>query len=142
VCPQTLLLISFSIGLLLAPLSKMARQGNALFQGKVKLAGRIRGHDDLLPPAAVRCTNCHNAYRQATLSRVAPPHLNRSLLLDARQRRGGPPSRYDQAAFCRLLKSGADPAYVLISREMPVYEVNDEQCASLWAFLLEQGSTK
>jgi hypothetical protein len=137
-----LLLISFSIGLLLAPLSKMARQGHALFQGKVKLAGRIRGHDDFLPPEAVRCANCHNWNRQPGLSRIAPPQLDRSLLLDVRQRRGGPPSRYDQAAFCRLLKTGADPVYVLISREMPVYEVNDEQCASLWIFLLEQGSTK
>jgi len=141
VWPQTFLLTSLSIALLLAPLSKLATQGNALFQGREKLKGKIRGHDDWLPPEAVRCANCHNANRQPNLSRIAPPHIDRSLLLDPRQRRGGPPSRYEPASFCRLLRTGADPAYILIAREMPVYEVDDKQCASLWTFLLEKGST-
>jgi len=135
------LLISLGIALALTPLSKVARQGSALFEGREKLRGKIRGHDDWLPPEAVRCANCHQANRQQSLSRTAPPRLDRSLLLDSRQRRGGPPSRYDQASFCRLLRTGADPAYILIAREMPVYEMDDRQCASLWTFLLEQDST-
>jgi hypothetical protein len=86
----------------------------------------------------VRCINCHDTNNPAPLSRIAAPELNRTLLLDLRQRRGGPPSRYDEPAFCRLLRTGTDPAYILIARAMPVYTVNDEQCNGLWAFLLEK----
>jgi hypothetical protein len=84
----------------------------------------------------VRCGNCHEAVNNARLSRVAAPRIDRSLLLDLRQRRGGPPSRYNQAAFCKLLRTGIDPAYILVAREMPVYELDEAQCASLWMFLL------
>jgi hypothetical protein len=125
----------------LTPVPKIVRQGEALFRGKDSIKARIRGQDELLPPAASHCVNCHGENSQGGLSRVAAPKLNRSLLLDVRQRRGGPPSRYDQPAFCRLLRTGADPAYVLIAREMPVYELGDAQCASLWAFLTEQENT-
>jgi hypothetical protein len=130
--------ISLTLCLWLMPVPKIVRRGEMLFQGKEKINARIRGQEDLLPLMAVRCINCHRAENQTRLSRVAAPQLNRSLLLDVQGRRGGPPSRYDEPAFCRLLRTGADSAYILIAREMPVYEVNDAQCTSLWAFLVEQ----
>jgi hypothetical protein len=117
-------------------LTEAAERGDSLFHAKEKLNGRIRGHDDALPPEVVRCANCHEASGNVRLSRVAAPHLDRSVLLTWRERRGGPPSRYDQAAFCKLLRTGIDPANIVIAREMPVYEVDEAQCASLWTFLV------
>ena len=110
--------------------------GNALFHGHAALAGRIRGHDEFLPAEAVPCANCHESADGSRLNRVTAPHLDRSLLLESRQRRGGPPSRYDQAAFCKLLTTGVDPASVVIAREMPVYRMNQSECAALWIFLM------
>jgi hypothetical protein len=136
-----LLSTSLALHIWLTPVPKIVRQGEGLFRGKEPMKARIRGQEDLLPTAASRCINCHGGDSQPQLSRVAAPKLNRSLLLDARQRRGGPPSRYDQPAFCRLLRTGADPAYILIAREMPVYELSDAQCTSLWTFLTEQENT-
>jgi hypothetical protein len=111
------------------------QRGDALFHGKEPLGGRIRGDDQLLPPEAVRCVNCHGA-KSTRLSGKAAPHIDSALLLEFRQRRGGPPSRYDQRAFCRLLRNGTDPAQILIAREMPTYELDDAQCGSLWTFLV------
>jgi hypothetical protein len=121
----------------MAPHSTSVARGEALYRGKAPLQGKIRGHDDLLPPGAIVCANCHSAKANTRLPGTPAPSLDRDLLLDARQRRGGPPSSYNQASFCRLLRTGADPGYILIAREMPAYEISDEQCASLWTFLLE-----
>jgi hypothetical protein len=135
-----LLAIIFGATLLPGQSPEAARRGNALYYGKEALTGKIRGHDELLPAEAVRCANCHDAAnggRQGLgLGRSVAPHLDRSLLLEARQRRGGPPSRYDQAAFCKLLSTGVDPASIVIAREMPVYELEPGQCASLWMLLI------
>jgi hypothetical protein len=109
-----------------------------LFNGKEPLSGRIREHDESLPPEVVRCANCHGATASARPSRVAAPRLESSLLLEFHQRRGGPPSRYDQAAFCKLLRTGVDPAHIMIAREMPIFDLDDAQCASLWSFLVEK----
>ena len=51
------------------------------------------------------------------------------------RRRGGPPSRYDAAGLCTLLRSGVDPAHVIILRTMPRYDINDADCQSLWLHL-------
>jgi hypothetical protein len=112
------------------------RRGDALFHGEEALTGKIRGHDEALPSEVVRCSNCH----EATGGKLASPapHIDRTLLFEYRQRRGGPPSRYDAASFCRLLRTGADPVFILIAREMPVFEVTDAQCDSLWTFVTEK----
>ncbi len=112
-----------------------ALRGDALYRGQEPLHGRIRGHDDLLPPETVVCANCHSVKATARLSGQPAPQLDAALLLEMRPRHGGPPSRYDRQSFCRLLRNGSDPAYVLIAREMPAYDVTDEQCASLWSSL-------
>jgi hypothetical protein len=135
-----LLAITFGAALLSAQSLDAARRGNALYHGKEALTGKTRGHDESLPAEAVRCANCHEAGSNGRLGgglgRSVAPHLDRALLLEARQRRGGPPSHYDAAAFCKLLSTGVDPASIVIAREMPVYELEPGQCAALWSFLI------
>lgn len=136
---RRLLLLSLIFGAILAPgqpSDAAARRGKAIFRGKKALKGRIRGHDEFLPPEAVRCINCHDTADRGKPGRVSAPHLDRALLLEPRQRRGGPPSRYDTASFCKLLRTGVDPATILIAREMPIYELDQRQCDSLWSFLI------
>jgi hypothetical protein len=83
----------------------------------------------------VRCVNCHAGVFPAAGNGSAP-HLDKALLLTARQRRGGPPSAYDAGSFCKLLRTGVDPAFILIAREMPVYMIEDSQCNSLWRYFV------
>jgi hypothetical protein len=115
--------------------SRYPSRGEALFVGRERLQGRIRGHDSHLPPDAVRCRNCHAAGTQARDPAAAAPRIDRSWLLELRARRGGPPSSYDRSSFCKLLRTGVDPAYVLIAREMPIYDLDDARCAELWKFV-------
>jgi hypothetical protein len=136
-----LLAITFGAALLQGQSSDAARRGDALYHGKEALTGKIRGHDELLPADAVRCVNCHEAVSSGRLGRSVAPHLDRALLLEARERRGGPPSHYDPAAFCKLLKTGVDPASIVIAREMPVYELEPGRCADLWSFLIGKEPT-
>jgi hypothetical protein len=131
------------LGLLLASVSLLTgcsavphvSRGEALFSGQEAVKGRVRGHRSDLPPEVVSCRNCH-ATQQTRLTTSAAPHLDRSLLLTPRERRGGPPSAYDADTFCKLLRTGVDPVYILIAREMPVYAVDDAQCETLWHFLI------
>jgi hypothetical protein len=110
--------------------------GEALYAGQEPLRGKIRGHRDLLPPEVVVCKNCHSPEQKGNLPAPAP-RIDRAWLVEPRERRGGPASSYDLGAFCKVLRTGIDPAYVLIARIMPTYEIDDRQCASLWAFLTE-----
>lgn len=111
-------------------------RGRALFVGTEPLTAKIRGHQSNLPPEVVRCETCHgDGARTAAPNQGAPPRLDRSLLLRPLARRGGPPSSYDLASFCRMLRTGADPAYVLVARDMPTYDIDDAACAALWEFL-------
>ena len=109
--------------------------GRALFTGGSPLKGRIRGHQAELPPEVVACRNCHAARGEPQPDRSGAPRIDRALLLEVRQRRGGPPSAYTAESFCRLLRTGVDPVYVLIARDMPVYDADEKQCANLWQFL-------
>ncbi len=117
------------------------QRGESLYHGGEALSGRIRGHDDILPPQTVVCAHCHDAVGPSRPAANPAPRIEPALLLGTRERRHGPPSRYDEPAFCRLLRTGSDPAFVLISRTMPAYDVTDDQCASLWAFLTTQDGT-
>ena len=36
-----------------------------------------------------------------------------------------------------MLRTGVDPAYVLITRQMPRYTLSDDQCLGLWRYLTE-----
>lgn len=103
--------------------------GQALYEGSRPLTARLVGHEQDLPPQATRCINCHSG-SSAIAPALTPERLTRHL-----PRRGGPPSRYDETTFCRLLRSGVDPAWVLLPRAMPRYTLNDRDCRELWLAL-------
>lgn len=119
-------------------------RGAALFEGGAPLAGRLVGHEAALPELATRCANCHGQPSTAPASTpaaaaAAAPYasaLTGAALAQARPRRGGPPSAYDAARLCAVLRSGTDPAHVMISTTMPRYDITDRQCRDLWAFLV------
>jgi mono/diheme cytochrome c family protein len=118
-----------------------AARGRQVFEGAAAVSARIAGQDFALPTEASRCVNCHGAARVGAASspadaqRIGPP-LTRSALTQPAGRRGGPPSRYDAASLCRLLRTGVDPAHVMILRAMPRYEIGDTDCQSLWLHLM------
>ena len=117
------------------------RRGAELFSGAAALQGTIVGHSSALPPSAARCINCHAIGTAAPASAASAasfgPLLTRHGLTAAVARRGGPPSRYDAPAFCRLLRQGVDPAWVIVPRSMPRYELSDADCHALWAHLTD-----
>jgi hypothetical protein len=118
-------------------------RGRQLYFGEVPLVGRVTGHTTDLPPNALRCINCHAA---GTAPPAAPgaaasasfgPALNAEVLTRQIPRRGGPPSRYDDASLCKLLTTGIDPAYIIIPRNMPRYTLSAADCRALWSYLTQ-----
>ena len=112
-------------------------RGRELFTGQAALQGRISTHEMDLPPAVVRCANCHAEGAGPAVARSNAPRLDREWLLSPQRRRGGPPSHYNRDDFCRVLRKGVDPAWVVINEEMPRYTVDDADCSALWRFLTE-----
>ena len=119
-----------------------AEIGRSLFEGRAPLVAHIVGQDVALPVQASRCVNCHldaapnvGAASSGAASRRLGPTLTAVGLREPARRRGGPPSRYDSEAFCRLLRTGVDPASVIVDRSMPRYEIDTADCEALWAHL-------
>ena len=120
-----------------------AASGRQLFDGGTPLTARIVGQDFTLPGRASRCANCHvtkaidhpEPTAAAARSRRFGPPLTAARLLESMPRRGGPPSRYDRETFCKLLRTGIDPAFVVIDRSMPRYQLDAAQCQALWSHL-------
>jgi hypothetical protein len=127
-------------------------RGDRLFHGDAPLVGRIVGHAMALPNSVTRCMNCHESRSSAVsaaasaVASQAPttagavagrfgPALDHDTLTQLRPRRGGPPSRYDAQALCTLLRTGVDPAQVMIPQTMPRYEIDGAGCEALWAYL-------
>ena len=104
-------------------------EGAALYEGRQPLVARVSGHEQPLPAMAARCVNCHEG------AQAIGPALNERTLAQPLARRGGPPSRYDAVALCRLLREGVDPASVIVPRAMPRYEIDGRGCEALWAHL-------
>ncbi len=125
----------------------MIERGEQLFRGELTLTARMAAHSDTLPQQAARCINCHRQESAAVDSTgpatdsAAPatdkfgPALGRLTLTKSIARRGGPPSIYGRATFCKLLRDGVDPAYVMILQTMPRYTLTDQECEVLWLFL-------
>ncbi len=101
-------------------------RGHDIFEGEASVQAHILGHGDSLPAAASRCANCHTG--EAPLGQA----LDAARLMQPLARRGGPPSNYDEASFCRVLRDGIDPAWVQLPRDMPRYALSDEDCRALW----------
>jgi hypothetical protein len=133
------------------PEREQLERGEDLFVGDGGLAGRVAGQDDPLPPAAVRCSNCHTG---PTAGPNSPnpseadggeavlaygPAVFGDALTAVRPRRGGPPTRYDETTFCGLLRSGIDPAHIIIARAMPRYTLDSVSCRALWSYVTARG---
>jgi hypothetical protein len=114
-------------------------RGKALFSGTIDLLGRIYTHVTDMPPQVVRCSNCHAVADGPDVPRSLAPRLTYSLLVLPHARRGGPPSHYSREGFCRLLRLGVDPAWVMISVEMPRYSIDDVSCQALWRYVTGSG---
>jgi hypothetical protein len=120
-------------------------RGGQIFAGERPLTATMAGHIAALPQDAVRCTNCHRRETAAVVRPAADsaldvtqdfgPGLGARGLTTAVARRGGPPSVYDGASFCRVLREGIDPAHVVIAQTMPRYTMSPAECESLWIFL-------
>jgi hypothetical protein len=113
--------------------------GRRMFFGETPLLGTIVGHQRPLPPEMVGCANCHSEGSGSISTRSFAPRLDRAGMIAPRGRRGGPPSRFSAVSFCRLLRTGVDPAYIVINRQMPRYMLDDGQCLDLWQYLMEEG---
>ena len=68
--------------------------------------------------------------------------MTRSTLTDAVRRRSGPPSRYDAGSLCTMLRTGVDPAHVIILRTMPRYDITDADCRALWLHLTDSAARR
>jgi len=110
--------------------------GRRMFLGESPLQGAIASHAELLPARMVSCANCHLGAGPGSGASFAPV-LNRAGMTQMRGRRGGPPSVFALASFCRMLRTGVDPAFILITRQMPRYTLSDDQCQDLWRYLME-----
>jgi cytochrome c553 len=123
-----------------------ALRGAQLYDGRIALSGQLRGHDRPLPADALRCANCHEPSRQVVAAGSAAasnnnsfaPRLDQLSLTQFQARRGGPATRYDQANFCRVLRSSVDPGLVLLRKPMPQYALSDDDCQALWLFLSQR----
>ncbi len=127
------------------------RLGEALFHGQAALSAHLSSHAELLPAIASRCSNCHEQVNRlptpASAGSTGPvaqravsyaPPLTSEELTQPRKRRGGPPSAYGSGEFCELLRSGTDPAHVIITTDMPRYAATNEQCQQIWAYLVDR----
>lgn len=136
------------LGLAVSPTSLFAQQaeqalGARLYLGQQMLAGYIVGHETPLPTTASRCINCHELAAAPVPSAGSQktaafgPRLSPEGLKGLAARRGGPPTRYDVDAFCELLRTGVDPAKVIIQRAMPRYRIDGPQCEALWIYVTQ-----
>jgi len=124
-----------------ASATKAQARGEALFHGALAMPAQLATHQALLPPLATRCSNCHEVPTATPGRAAADPRpfanvLDRASLDAARSRRGGPPSRFDATRLCTLLRTGVDPAQVMLPETMPRYQATDAQCFDLWAYLM------
>lgn len=135
--------LALAAGLLTSAGCDRGEAGRRMFLGEIPLPARLAGDPALLPDAATRCANCHLAAPTggAAGTRDFAPALTAATLRGTRPRRGGPPSRYDVERFCTLLRTGIDPAHVVIKRAMPRYAIDDRQCRALWVYLTETEQT-
>ncbi len=114
------------------------RQGERMYTTGAGLYATLAGSQDRLTDDAARCINCHGKDGQGLAEAGLRGSDIRPKTLGARvRRRGGPPSRYDAAGFCAALRTGIDPAGVVLGRGMPRYQIPASGCRSLWDYLLE-----
>ena len=112
-------------------------RGAQLYRGQPPLQARLAASEDDLAPAAARCMNCHGSGAHGVAEGGIVGSDIRGAILSRRvPRRGGPPAAYTRESFRTALRSGHDPASVVLSRAMPRYTLSDRDSDALWAFLV------
>lgn len=147
----TLICGSLALGLRWRGDEQRRERGKVVFFGNADLPGRLAGHATALPRFASRCMNCHQTLDAVpvspaeasrgllpVVSKTFAAPLDRTWLSVPRSRHGGPPTAYDPASLCRLLRTGVDAGHVMVSTVMPRYDVSDAQCGDLHAYLTSQ----
>lgn len=110
--------------------------GEQLYYGTRALEARLGG--ELLAATSSRCANCHGAKRDGGAEgKTVAPALTRAALVGEVPRRGGPATRYTADTFCASLRTGVDPAGIVMSPVMPRYEISGPACHALWRFVSE-----
>jgi hypothetical protein len=110
--------------------------GERLYRGIASLTGNIAGHTTAMPASVLACTNCHvGGSGNAGSDSQAAPDLRGGWLSTVRSRRNGPAARYTQITFCRTLRTGIDPVYIILPVQMPRFAISDADCAALWTYL-------
>lgn len=133
--------LAAAAGVILAGVATVAypwARGYALYHGHLPLSGRIAGHDDDLPSAASRCSNCHDAVTGGAQTKRLIAPLNGTALTQPVSRRGGPQFIYTEASFCSFLRDGVDAVFVQASRTMPRFTVSDGECHALWTYVISR----
>jgi hypothetical protein len=115
----------------------LQERGWKIFSGQEPVTASIAGHTEPLPPQAARCINCHSEKQRKSTERFAPL-LTRDWLTQIHARHGGPAYAYSEGDFCKTVRSGLSPDYVVLLRTMPRYEIDDAQCRALWTYLTHQ----
>jgi cytochrome oxidase Cu insertion factor (SCO1/SenC/PrrC family) len=114
-----------------------AATGEEIYRDAQGVVPRLNG--ETLNAKAARCANCHGergeGRREGPIN-AAP--LRRAALVEPQSRRGGPPSRYSRESFCASLRTGVDPAGIMLDSAMPRYTLSDPSCAALWDFVTRQ----
>ena len=110
-------------------------RGKRIFHGLDAVPATVQQHGTLLPAHVSRCINCHSAYTPSGAWPGNAQYLSATTLSSKISRRGGPAYRYDQPTFCATIRTGVDPAAIMLEAKMPRYRMSDAQCADLWFYL-------
>ncbi len=113
----------------------LIERGHRIFIGSESINARIDGHQDQLPAQVTKCINCHTPTPRPQKDDQFAPILNASWLMQARPRRGGPAFAFTRDSLCKTMRTGIDPEYVILNRTMPRFDISEQQCQALWAYL-------
>lgn len=112
-----------------------AERGKRIFHGLDTVPATVQQHGTTLPAHASKCINCHSADTPAGEWTGNPQYLSATTLSLKFARRGGPAYRYDRPTFCNTIRTGVDPAAIVLESKMPRYRMSETQCADLWLYL-------
>ena len=112
-----------------------AERGKRIFHGHDAVQGTVQQNGTALPALASKCINCHSVHVPSGAWAGTPQYLTASTMSRKVSRRGGPAYFYDQPTFCHTVRTGVDPAGIVLESKMPRYKISDTQCADLWIFL-------
>jgi cytochrome oxidase Cu insertion factor (SCO1/SenC/PrrC family) len=111
--------------------------GAAVYHRAEGVVPRIGG--EVLAANAARCSNCHGEQGEGrSEGALAAAPLHRATLAGTQPRRGGPPSSYSRDTFCQSLRTGIDPAGIVLNAAMPRYTLSEESCTALWNFMIRK----